>query len=202
MKKSVVMLLCLVALTACKKNETTASDTSADTTSVMAAPDSATTPTDSLTLAAPGSLDSMSAGDRTFADDAARGGMLEVMLGELARTNGSRAEVKDLGAMMVRDHGKANEELKGWATAIGYTLPTALNADQQKTFDGLKARTGADFDRAYAAEMVKDHKKDLEKFRKQAAEGAENGLKSFAGKTVPTLEHHLSQSEETQKAVK
>ncbi|MNY10053.1 hypothetical protein D3C86_1430080 [compost metagenome] len=68
--------------------------------------------------------------------------------------------------------------------------------------DDLKAKKGADFDKAYADAMVTDHKKDIAEFKKQVADGGEASLKSFASKTVPTLEHHLMESEKAKTAVK
>ncbi len=60
----------------------------------------------------PDTINSLSDQDKEFADDAAKGGMLEVMLGKLAETNASNPAVKALGAMMVKDHTQANDELK------------------------------------------------------------------------------------------
>ncbi|TXF74930.1 DUF4142 domain-containing protein [Chryseobacterium sp.] len=199
MKKSIVTLLCLATLAACKKNETTVVDHSTDSTAMVAANDSTTMVKDSVDA---GKLSSLNDQDKKFADDAARGGMMEVMMGELAATNASNSRVKELGNMMVQDHGKANDELKNWASAIGYPLPTKLDAEKQKKYDDLMTKKGVDFDRAYSSLMVKDHKEDIAAFKKEAADGAEDGLKLFAGKTVPTLEHHLVQSEEVAKAVK
>jgi putative membrane protein len=127
---------------------------------------------------------------------------MEVQMGHLASTNASNAAVKSLGAMMVKDHSKANDELKQWASAVGYTLPTGLDADKQKKYDDLKAKKGADFDRAYTDLMVSDHKKDIAEFKEEASKGSETSLKAFAGKTVPTLEHHLMESEKAKSAVK
>ncbi|NML57025.1 DUF4142 domain-containing protein [Chryseobacterium cheonjiense] len=206
MKNSILTVLAVAAMVACKKNETTTSDQSADTTATMSAPadttmttgDSATTATsDSNTASA-----SLSAQDKKFADAAATGGIMEVMLGQLAESNASSATVKSLGAMMVKDHGKANDELKKWASASGYTLPTALDAEKQKKYDDLKAKKGAEFDRMYADLMVTDHQKDIAEFKKQASDGSEASLKSFASSTLPTLEHHLMESEKAKKAVK
>ncbi|WP_029292890.1 DUF4142 domain-containing protein [Chryseobacterium hispalense] len=206
MKNSILTVLAVAAMVACKKNETTTSDQSADTTSTMSAPaDTSMTTGDSATTAASNSntaTNALSAQDKKFADAAATGGMMEVMLGQLASSNASNATVKSLGAMMVKDHGKANDELKKWASASGYTLPTSLNADQQKKYDDLKAKKGAEFDRMYADLMVSDHQKDIAEFKKQASEGSEASLKSFASTTLPTLEHHLMESEKAKTAVK
>ncbi len=62
------------------------------------------------------------------------------MMGKLAETNAANSTVKSLGAMMVTDHTKANDELKQWASAAGYTLPAALDAEKQKMYDDLKAK--------------------------------------------------------------
>jgi putative membrane protein len=206
MKNSILTVLAVAAMVACKKNETTTSDQSADTTATMSAPaDTSMTTGDSATTAASNSntaTNALSAQDKKFADAAATGGMMEVMLGQLASSNASNATVKSLGAMMVKDHGKANDELKKWASASGYTLPTSLNADQQKKYDDLKAKKGAEFDRMYADLMVSDHQKDIAEFKKQASEGSEASLKSFASTTLPTLEHHLMESEKSKTAVK
>lgn len=204
MKNSILTILAVAAMVACKKNETTTSDQTAD--SAMTAPsdtsmamgDSATTAMSDSNM----SNSTLSDQDKKFADEAATGGMMEVMLGELASTNGSNASVKSLGAMMVKDHSKANDELKKWASASGYTLPTTMNAEQQKHYDDLKAKKGAEFDRMYADLMVKDHKEDIAKFKKQASEGSDASLKSFASTTLPTLEHHLMEAEKTNNAVK
>ncbi|MEF9478486.1 DUF4142 domain-containing protein [Chryseobacterium sp. 1B4] len=140
--------------------------------------------------------------DKKFADAAAIGGLMEVMMGKLAATNAENSVVKSLGAMMVTDHSKANDELKKWASGAGYTLPAALDAEKQKMYDDLKAKKGKDFDKKYTDLMVSDHKEDIEAFRKEASEGKESSLKSFAGKTLPTLEHHLQESEKAKNAVK
>src|SRR3569623_1899394 len=47
-----------------------------------------------------------------FAVKAANGGLMEVQLGEYAAKNASDKSVKDFGSMMVKDHTKANDELK------------------------------------------------------------------------------------------
>lgn len=204
MKKSILTLLAVVALTACKKNESTAVDHSTDSTATAAPLDSGMTASDSATTTTTNNTTStaLSDQDKKFADGAAKGGLMEVMMGELAATNATNATVKALGKMMVDDHSKANEELKKWASTVGYTLPTGLDAEKQKEYDELKAKKGAEFDRAYADLMVSDHKKDIAEFKKEASDGSEASLKSFAGKTVPTLEHHLMESEKAKSAVK
>lgn len=139
--------------------------------------------------------------DTKFAVEAADGGMLEVKLGELAQTKGVSQEVKDLGKMLVDDHSKANEELKAIAAQKNISLPAVLSEDCQKKFDDLAAKSGTDFDEAFAEHIVKDHKDDIDAFKKEAEKGDDPDLKAWAAGKVPTLEHHLDMAKATEEAV-
>lgn len=205
MKNSILTIIAFTAIVACKNNNTKEANSTVDSTAMrspsvseMKTQDSAdaTIPTDATSPA------SLSSQDKMFADEAAQGGIMEVMMGKLAAANAENAYVKALGEMMVKDHSNANDELKRWASQAGYTLPTTMNADQQKMYDDLKAKKGKDFDRAYTDLMVSDHKKDIESFKKEASTGTDASLKAFASSKVPTLEHHLMKSQEAKAAVK
>src|SRR4051794_31685345 len=49
--------------------------------------------------------------DRSFAEEAAMGGMAEVELGKLAQQNAQSDDVKQFGSRMVQDHTNANQQL-------------------------------------------------------------------------------------------
>ena len=140
--------------------------------------------------------------DRTFAHEAAIGGMAEVKLGNLAQQQASSEQVKQFGARMVKDHSHANDELKQVASRKGIQLPTNLDSKTQKDVDDLQKKQGADFDKAYMDHMVKDHKKDVSDFKKEANSGKDPDVKAFAAKTLPTLQEHLQLAESTHGAVK
>lgn len=201
MKNSILTLMALAAMMACEKKETTNANPSVDSSAVASDTSVAVTDSAAVSPVSQGKADPTDQ-DKKFADAAAQGGMAEVMLGELASSNGTNASVKALGAMMVKDHGKANQELKAWASSAGYTLPASVNAEQQKTYDELKTKKGSEFDRMFSEVMVSDHKKVIAAFKKESTEGSEASLKSFAAKTIPALEHHLMESEKTKAAVK
>lgn len=139
--------------------------------------------------------------DTEFAVKAADGGMLEVRLGELAQQKGVSQEVKSLGKMLVDDHSKANEELKALAQSKNISLPATMSEDCQKTYDDLAAKSGQDFDDAFTDHMVKDHKHDIDAFKKEAEKGDDPDLKSWAAGKVSTLEHHLDMAKSAEKAV-
>ncbi|TWR23873.1 DUF4142 domain-containing protein [Mucilaginibacter pallidiroseus] len=140
--------------------------------------------------------------DAEFAVTAANGGMLEVELGKLAKTKAASAEVKQFADMMVTNHSKANKELMELAGAKVITLPAILSNDKQKDYDDMAKLSGSEFDKAYTDYMVKDHKEDIEEFKKEASEGKDAEFKAFAAKHVPILQHHLEMAEKAQAAVK
>ena len=140
--------------------------------------------------------------DSAFAMKAAQGGMAEVKLGQLATEKGSSQTVKDFGQKMVDDHGKANNELKQLASQKSWTLPTDISAKDQATYDRLSKLSGAQFDKEYMADMVKDHKADVAEFQREADRGTDPDLKAWAAKTLPTLQQHLSMAQSGQTSTK
>ncbi len=133
----------------------------------------------------------MTTADHKFAMMAAMGGMMEVELGKLAAEKGASDEVRQFGQKMVDDHTKANGELMQVASSRGMTLPTAPDPKHQAEMRKFSALTGEQFDREYVKMMVKDHKKTVAEFQKEASRGADADLKAFAARTLPTLQEHL-----------
>lgn len=151
-----------------------------------------------------GNADRMNNGspDQSFMMKAAQGGMAEVELGNVAQSNAQSDAVKQFGKRMVDDHSKANDELKTIAGQKNITLPTSLDAKDQAAKDRLSGMHGADFDRAYMTDMVKDHKEDIAAFQKEARSGKDPDVKAWAEKTLPTLHEHLRLAEKTESEVK
>jgi len=128
----------------------------------------------------------------TFVQKAATDGMAEVELATAATKKSGNPAVKAYAQMLVDDHTKANEQLTGIAKKDGIAVPTALTAEQKAMAGKLSAKSGAAFDRAYIAGMVKDHEKAVALFKTAAADGQINAdLRAFAKDTLPTLEQHL-----------
>ena len=129
--------------------------------------------------------------DHKFAMEAAMGGMMEVELGKVAAEKGASDEVRQFGQRMVDDHSKANAELMQLASGKGMTLPAAPDAKHQAEMQKLSALSGEKFDKEYVKMMLKDHKKDVAAFEKEANGGMDAELKAFASSTLPTLREHL-----------
>ena len=133
----------------------------------------------------------MAAADQDFILAAAQGGMTEVKLGDLAAQNGTRADVKEFGQMMVKDHSAINADLKALASQKGVTLPDSLDTKHQGMVDKLAALNGSAFDEAYISAMVKGHKMDAKAFKAESVATTDADIKSFVDKSLPVVEMHL-----------
>ena len=139
--------------------------------------------------------------DAKFMKEAAHGGLAEVELGNLAKDKASNDQVKQFASRMVDDHSKANDELKTLAGNKNVQLPTTLDAKDQALKDRLSKLSGQEFDRAYMQAMVKDHRTDVNEFRKASTSAKDPDVKAFAAKTLPTLEEHLKLAQQDSNAV-
>jgi len=190
MKTKIFSLLILggaIAFSACEgTGDGTTKD--GDTTAIERAPDN-TTPSDNTTATGT-TLDDNT---RDFVMEAASGGMMEVELGQLAQQKAVNQRVKDFGAMMVRDHNKANEDLK---TAVSgkLTVPTAMKDKHQDHVKHLTETSGAEFDREYMKMMVDDHEADIKKFEDMARDSKDQAVRDFANNALPTLRNHLAEA--------
>ena len=142
-----------------------------------------------------GSSGSLSKADRDFMMKAAQGGLAEVQTGNLATQQGQDTKVKSFGEQMVKDHSAANNKLKALAQSKGVELPSAPDSKDERTMKHLQSLNGADFDKAYANDMVKDHRTDIREFEHAAQSASDPDVKAFAKETLPTLRHHLAMAE-------
>ena len=133
--------------------------------------------------------------DATFIPKAANGGMTEVQLGQMAEEKGASQEVKDFGKQMVKDHSKANDELKEVAGKMNVTVPAKVDAKHQAMIAKMSAMSGAAFDTAYVNGMVKAHKEDIALFEEADKTVKNDDLKKFIEKTIPVMKDHLSMIE-------
>jgi putative membrane protein len=144
----------------------------------------------------------LSSSDYKFAREAARGGMFEVNLGNVAIANSKNTEVQQFGQQMVKDHGAAGQKLQGIASQKGATLPTQLTEKQQKEVDKLTKLSGPEFDKAYLSCMIRAHKADERAFKKASEDIQDPDLKAFAADTLNIVRDHLKMAEDLDVSVK
>ncbi|HVZ10010.1 DUF4142 domain-containing protein [Rhodopila sp.] len=149
-------------------------------------------------LSATPALAAVSGSDRTFAAEAAQGGVAEIQLGQLALQKAASPQVKEFANRMVTDHTTANQELAGVAKTEKLSLPAEPDARQKSDMERLSGLTGNAFDTAYMKQMVQDHEKTVAAFQKEAQTGRDPELKAFAQKYLPVLRQHLQMAQASQ----
>ena len=131
------------------------------------------------------------ANDQNFVMQAAQAGMTEVELGKVAMEKSTDTDVRTFAGLMIREHGKANDELASLVQGHDIDVPSTLDEKHRKVVTEISAKTGADFDAAYVKQMVDDHAAAVALFRSAAASNdLSPAIANFAYRTVPVLEEH------------
>jgi len=104
--------------------------------------------------------------------------------------------VKNFGQKMIDDHTKAGDALKQVATQKSITWPTDVNATQKATAARLSKLSGAAFDKAYMAQMVKDHTAVVAALKHGSQTSKDADIKGWAANTLPTAEEHLKMAKD------
>jgi len=149
-------------------------------------------------LAASAYADPLKHSDQAFFEKAAKSGMEEVAISQVAVARSTNPQVKEFAQMMVSDHGGANTELTGLASTKGVTLPM-----DKTDIEKWSKRSTKDFDQEYIDKMVSDHKEAVSLFEKESkSTTGDPDLKAFALKTLPTLQAHLDRAKALKETTK
>jgi putative membrane protein len=143
----------------------------------------------------------MAGADKKFVKEAMEGGMAEVKLGQMASEKGNSPDVKEFGQKMVTDHTKLNDQMKPIASQMGIQPPAELPAKDKALQTKLEGLSGDAFDKAYMSAMVKDHKKDLAEFQKEASSGKNPQVKDAAQQGAQVIQQHLQMAQDVAQKV-
>jgi putative membrane protein len=125
----------------------------------------------------------------TFISQATQGGLTEVAVSTAVAAKTQDPKVRQFAQQMVRDHGKANDELRRLATARGLQVPTSLDAEHEASVQTLSRLEGAELDAAYGTQMKEDHARTVALFE-AATKLSDSDLAAFARKYLATLRQH------------
>lgn len=131
---------------------------------------------------------------KEFMTKAIQGDLAEVKVGELAQQKGETQAVKDFGKTLQQDHSSNLQKAQSVAQSVGMTAPSSPSSKQQAEYQKLSKLNGAAFDKEFAREMIKDHKKDISEYSSEAKKSGP--VANFAQQTLPTLRKHLNIAEQ------
>jgi len=138
--------------------------------------------------------------DKDFVHSALEGGMAEVQMGQLAAQKGSSDDVKQFGQKMVQDHTQMGDQMKQVAQQLGVSEPKGLSKKDKAEVAKLSSLSGPEFDKAYIAAMLKEHKKDLSDFRAEAQNTQNPAVKQLAQQGAQMIDQHMQMAEQLAKA--
>lgn len=138
--------------------------------------------------------------DKDFVHTEMESGMAEVQMGQLASQKGSSADVKEYGQKMVDANTQLGNQMKQLAQQMGVKEPKDLSKKDKQEVAKLNALSGADFDNAYIAVMVKDHKKDVDNFKSEAQNSQNSTMQKVAQQDGQIIDQHLQVAEQLAKA--
>jgi putative membrane protein len=132
--------------------------------------------------------------DAQFLVNAAEIDLEQIQLGQLAQQKGITSEVKELGKMMEDTHTKLLNDLTALAKGKMISMPNSSTDNALNAYKTLNAKTGDDFDKAYADMMVNKHKDAIDAFVKASTESYNSDIKNWAKITLTDLRSHLNYS--------
>ncbi len=143
----------------------------------------------------------MSQESKDFITKAAQGNLGEIVMGTRVQNKTENPDISQFGLRLVEDHSTANQELKPIAEANGVPWPEKPKEKQRELEDKLSQLSGAEFDKKFMEEMVKDHEKDVKEYEKMADKVENKQLKEYVQKTLPVLKKHLEIAKSIEKSL-
>ena len=141
-------------------------------------------------IAVPGAA-SVAAPPSVFLPKAIDGNFSELMLGRQIQARGASQQVRNFGAMLVRDHSNGLAQAQAIADRIHLRHPAAMTPEARREMRLLRGMTGRSFDREVRRYMINDHLKDIAEFRAQVRTG-DRATSGYAAATVPVMRRHLA----------
>jgi putative membrane protein len=129
-----------------------------------------------------------------FMQKAIEGNLAEIKVGQLAQQKGASDGVRRFGTVLEQDHSTANQQAMTAASSMGVTPPAAPSRKEQAEYRHLASLSGSKFDQAFVKAMVKDHKKDIAEYEKEA-KTSNSQASSYAQQILPNLQKHLQLAE-------
>lgn len=136
----------------------------------------------------------------SFMKTAIEGNYSEIDVGKLAQDKSSNPQIKQFGAMLVKDHSEANKKAMPVAKQLNVDPPKSSSLMEKGTYLKLKVLSGETFDRSFINGMVDDHEKDVKLYQDQA--NGSGPAAAFAKQILPKLQQHLAEAQKIQAELK
>ena len=137
----------------------------------------------------------LSSMDKAWAKMSAAADMAEIRLSKAAQEKASSEQVKQFAAKMVEEHTKSSQELKQIASKLDIDLKEELPEEKKHLLQEITKKSGAEFDQAYMDHQLAAHRILAAHYQNGVDLLKDQELRSFAQKTLPIVQRHLSMLE-------
>ena len=121
----------------------------------------------------------------------AQANLNEIEGGKAAASKAQSPDVKKFAQKMVDDHTQMLNDLKTLAQQKGVALPESASIKDMAQMKLMERSSGAEFDKKYMEEMVKDHQKDAKEAQDLVAKAKDPDFKAAVQKASTKINEHL-----------
>ncbi|MFI0444982.1 DUF4142 domain-containing protein [Actinomadura sp. 6N118] len=139
----------------------------------------------------------LSEGDRELLAAVRRAGLWEMPAGQQAQQRASSARVKEVGDMIMEQHGQLDEDVRATSARLGVILPSEPNADQKRWLAELSSKFGADYDQTFVLRLRAAHGKVFGTIAKVRAETENSEIRAFSERSLKYVNTHMTLLEST-----
>ena len=125
----------------------------------------------------------------------AQANLNEIDAGKAAASKAQSPQVKQFAQKMVDDHTRMLDDLKTLAQQKSVSLPESVSLKDKAQMELMKRASGADFDRKYMDQMVKDHQNDLNDVQELASKAKDPEFKAAVQKASGKISEHLQMAQ-------
>ncbi|GAA4078794.1 MULTISPECIES: DUF4142 domain-containing protein [Streptomyces] len=148
------------------------------------------------TTAAFGAASPSATADAVFLQAVHQGNLAEIAAGKDAAAHASDSCVKQVAAIIVRDHTKLDAKAAALAKTKNISLPKEPTAAQQKSLSALKPMNGtAAYDTAWLKAQSSGHQQVLALIDKELKSGTDSQIQAAAKEARPIVAAHLKMVE-------
>jgi len=124
-------------------------------------------------------------------------GLWEQPTGQQAQQRAGAAHVKEVGGHISGEHGTLDQRVREVADQLGVLLPSAPTPQQLRWMEDLSAKTGSEYDRAFAQRLREAHGAILPVIAQVRAGTRNELIRSFATEAEGYVSRHIGYLEGT-----
>jgi len=126
-----------------------------------------------------------------FVVETITGNFANVKFAQLAIDRSKNESVKEVAAVIDKDHEKFIKELKGFANMRGIAIPLEENHNARKKLDDLASTDSKAFDEKWCRELTNRHEKAIESLEDMWEDTSDEELKKWINSALPGLRNDL-----------